>query len=170
VKLIYLLGAIFLFSMPLRAQTGREYFNELKATNSTTKVLNHYSDEYVCFDDDNGPGFAVMAKAADVIDRMKDNGDAAGAKLLTQAKDGLFVHTYYKGVPNGEMAVYEAIGKEGTDYRILFNSPFHGKTVYSINWATGRYRFKVFALDYNKTAPTAETSGKCELIHPPPSQ
>ena len=161
-----LLGTIFLLPMALRAQTGRDYFNELKTTNTTTKALNHYSDEYVCFDDENGPGFAVIAKAADVIEHMKDNGATAGAKLLAQVKTGLFVTTYYKGVPNGEAALYEGVGKEGTDYRLLFNAPFHGKTVYSINWATGRYRFQVFDLDYNKTLPAGEKSGKCELIHP----
>jgi hypothetical protein len=155
-------------STSAQTQTGRDYFNELKATNSTTKALDHYSDEYVCFDDDNGPAFAVIAKAATVIEHMRNNGDTAGAKLLAQVKDGLFVTTYYKGAPNGEAAMYEAVGKEGTDYRILFNAPFHGKTVYSINWATGRFRFQVFALDHNKTVPAAEKAGKCELIHPPP--
>jgi hypothetical protein len=157
-------------STPAQTQTGRDYFNELKATNSTTKVLNHYSDEYVCFDDENGPAFVVIARAADVIEHMMDNGDTAGAKLLAQVKTGLFVTTYYKGVPNGEAAVYEAVGKERTDYRLLFNAPIHGKTVYSINWATGRHRFQVFALDHSKTIPSAEKSGKCEFIHPSPPQ
>jgi hypothetical protein len=75
-----------------------------------------------------------------------------------------------KGVVNGDIAWYEPIGNEGTDFRVLYNAPFRGKSEYSINWATGRYRFKVYALDYSKTIPAAEASGKCELIHSPQPQ
>jgi hypothetical protein len=153
-------------STAAQTQTGRDYFNELKATNASTKALNHYNDEYVCFDDDNKPGFAVIAKVEDVIDQMKSTGNESGAKLLKQMKTGLFVQTYYKGVVNGEMAWYVPVGNEGTDFRILYDAPFRGKSEYSINWATGRYRFRVYALDYSKTTPAGEASGKCELIHP----
>ena len=82
-------------------------------------------------------------------------------------KTGIFVQTYYKGVVNGDMVWYEPVGNEGTDFRILYNAPFRGKSEYSINWATGRYRFRVYALDHSKTIPAGEASGKCELIHPP---
>jgi hypothetical protein len=43
--------------------------------------------------------------------------------------------------------------------------PFHARMVYSINWATGRYRLQVYALDRSKFIPAAEGSGQCELIH-----
>ena len=48
----FLFGFI-LFAVGIAASqdmTGREYFNELKTSNA----FNHFSDEYVCFHDDNG--------------------------------------------------------------------------------------------------------------------
>jgi len=51
--------------------------------------------------------------------------------------------------------------------RIRAYEPFHGRMLYTINWATGRYRLQVFDLDKNKDIADAEDSGKCELIHPP---
>jgi len=157
------------FGLPLvaAAQTARDYFNELKGTDSTTNALNHYMDEYVCFADDNVPSFVIIAKAADVIQEMKKGGNAAEAKQLEQSsnKDALFVHTYYKGVAT-DLQIYDAVGTEGTDYSIEFKSPVHGKNVYSVNWATGRYRFRVYALDSRVHLAAAERSGKCQLIHP----
>jgi len=46
------------FSLGARAQTARDYFNELKAA----QTFNHYKDEYICFRDDDVPSFAVVAK------------------------------------------------------------------------------------------------------------
>jgi hypothetical protein len=162
---------LFCFAFPLVAagQSARDYYNELKAANRTTNALNHYMDEYVCFADDEVPSFVIIAKAADVIQEMKKGGNAAEAKQLEQSsnKDALFVHTYYKGVAT-DVQIYDAVGTEGTDYSIEFKSPLHGKNVYSINWATGRYRFRVYALDYNKSVAAVERSGKCESIHPAP--
>lgn len=86
-------------------------------------------------------------------------------KAMIQLKNLLFVETYYKGI-NNETLAYEPIGKDGTDWSIEFGSPIHGKIVYSINWATGRYRMSVYALDHTKTVPAAQKFGKCELIHP----
>jgi hypothetical protein len=166
-KPIYFMLVCFGLPLVAEGQTAHDYYNELKATNRTTNALNHYMDEYVCFADDDVPSFAIIAKAADVIEEMKKGGNAAEAKKIekSQAKDSLFVRTYYKGVAS-ETQIYEAVGTEGTDYSIEFKSPVHGKNVYSINWATGRYRLRVYALDSRVHLAAAERSGKCELIHP----
>jgi len=150
-----------------QVRTGRDYYNELKATNAKTDALNHYSDEYVCFEDSDAPSFAVIAKVADVIEMMKEAGAMAEAKKLHQSdmKNDLFVQGYFKGVA-AKQQIYEATGTEGTDYSIEFGQPFHGKMVYSINWATGRYRLRVYMLDKSKATPGLETFGRCELIHP----
>jgi len=150
-----------------QVRTGRDYYNELKATNAETNALNHYGDEYVCFEDSDAPSFAVIAKASHVIDMIKQAGAKAEAKKLEQSdmKNDLFVQGYFKGVA-AKQQVYEATGTQGTDYSIEFGQPFHGKMVYSINWATGRYRLRVYMLDKSKTAPGLEMFGKCELIHP----
>ncbi|MGI8958792.1 MAG: hypothetical protein ACR2IV_03320 [Bryobacteraceae bacterium] len=86
-------------------------------------------------------------------------------KLMIQSKNLLVVETYYKGVSN-KTELYEPVGKEGTDWDIQFNSPMHGKMLYSINWVTGRYRLTVYLLDKSKIIPAAQKFGKCELIHP----
>jgi hypothetical protein len=112
--------------------TARDYFNELKAANN----FNHYKDTYVCFADDDAPSFAVIARGSDIIDEMTKAG-AVPDKSVLQAKSLLFVETYYKGVSN-KTQVYEPAGKEGTDWDIEFNSPIHGRMLYSINWTTGR--------------------------------
>lgn len=150
-----------------QSQTGRDYYNELKTTNGETNALNHYSDEYVCFEDGTAPSFAVISKVSHVIQAMKETGATAEAKKLGQSqfKDDLFVQGYYKGIA-AKQQLYEATGTEGTDYSIVFGAPFHGKMTYSINWATGRYRLRVYALDKSKTVPATEAFGKCELIHP----
>jgi S1-C subfamily serine protease len=145
-------------------QSARDYFNELKATNA----FKSYRDEYACFDDGSSePSFAVVAKASDVVRMMKKAGATANAHKLEQSafKDSLFVQMYYKGVGSGEQ-IYDATGTEGTDFVIVFSSPIKGKMTYSINWATGRYRRAVYALEHSKTLPALEFSGKCELIHP----
>jgi len=143
-------------------RTAHDYFNELKAANN----FNHYKDTYVCFADDDAPSFAVIARGSDIIDEMKKVG-AVPDKSVLQAKSLLFVETYYKGVSN-KTQVYEPVGKEGADWGIEFNSPIHGRMLYSINWTTGRYRLMVYALDSSKTVPADEKSGKCEVIHPAP--
>jgi hypothetical protein len=147
-----------------QAQTGRDYYNELKATNGETNALNHYSDEYVCFEDGTAPSFAIISKVSHVIQAMKQTGATVEAKKLEQSqfKDDLFVQGYYKGIA-AKQQVYEAAG---TDYSIEFGAPFHGKMTYPINWATGRYCLRVYALDKSKTVPATEAFGKCELIHP----
>lgn len=146
-------------AVPVRAQTARDYFNELRDANT----FNRYADKYVCFRDDNVPSFAVVSTARDALDAMNRSGNKDGAKVLAKAGDGLFVHDYYKGVANNETALFE---KVDGNYRVDFNAPMHGRMVYMINWKTGRYRMQVFALDHSKTIPASETSGKCELIHP----
>jgi hypothetical protein len=140
--------------------SARDYFDELKAANS----FNHYSDTFVCFSDDDNPGFAVISRGTDVIDEMKRAGQTP-SKIVMQGKGMLFVQTYFKGVANTPIPYDPVVGSEGTEWDIEYGKPFHGRTVYSINWKTGRYRMLVYALDSNKLTPAAEGSGKCEPIH-----
>jgi len=143
--------------------TGRDYFNELKAANA----FNHFSDEYVCFADDKGPGFATMAKGADMVaDGMKV--PAGTEKERKTFLKSIFVRTYYKGVANGDLGIFEPTGTEGTAYSLEANKPMHLRMVYNVNWTTGRYRLQVYALDHSSTVPAGETAGKCELIHDKP--
>jgi hypothetical protein len=140
--------------------TGRQYFDELKAANT----FNHFIDEYVCFHDDNGPAFATMAKGADMVaDGMKV--PAGTEKERKTFLKSIFVKTYYKGVANGDVEVFEPSGTEATAYSLEANKPMHLKMVYNVNWTTGRYRLLVYALDHSSTIPAGENSGKCELIH-----
>lgn len=142
-------------------ETARQYFNELRDANA----LNQYLDKYVCFSDDNEPGFAVVSTVEDIVDAMTRNGDKEGAKVFAKAGEGLFVQDFYKGVASGDPIFYDKTtdGKYSLDY----DAPIHhGRTVYLINWKTGRYRLQVYALDHSKNLPAAEGSGKCELIHP----
>jgi hypothetical protein len=137
--------------------TGRDYFNELKAANT----FNRFSDEYVCFHDDNGPGFATVAKGDDMVAHGLKVPAGTDKERRTFLKS-IFVTTYYKGVVNGDTQMFEP---EGTTYSLEAKKPMHVKMVYNINWTTGRYRLLVYALDHNPTVPAGETSGKCELIH-----
>jgi len=143
------------------AQTAREYFSELRDLNHFTR----YSDEYVCFHDEDKGGFAVIARTKDIETRMAA-ARKAGTKIGTPLGDKLVVQKYFKGVAN-DPAIYEKIDKNSDEgWGLKFDSPIHGKTVYLMNWTTGRYRFLVYALDRSKTVPASEMSGKCELIHP----
>lgn len=153
-------------SVLVTAQSARGYFKELKQANA----FNHYGDEYVCFRDDDVPSFAVVAKIDDIIDRMKTAGNKAGVKDLEKAKGGLTVETYYKGVSNGT-DVFDARERDvqsgdSKDYSYKFAAKNPGKILYSINWATGRYRLRIFMYQKSRTIPAVEGSGKCELIHP----
>jgi len=146
-------------------QTARDYFNDLKAANT----FNHIKDEYVCFQDEDAPSFAVIAKVSDVIEQRKKAGDTNGIKALEQEKDNLFVQTYYMGVASQEY-VYDAVkrGQSGdtVEYHLVFKGQTPGETVYAINWTTGRYLLRVYIYRQSRTIPTTEHSGKCELIHP----
>ncbi len=155
-------GMLLLFALSgaAYAQTAQQYFTELRDANT----FNKYSDKYVCFSDDDVPSFAVVSTTQDVVDAMTRSGYTKGAKTIAKYGDGLFVRTYYKGVANGDPRLYDKVGNE---YRLDFDAPIHhGRMVYKINWKTGRYRFQVYARDYNKNLPASERSGKCELIHP----
>jgi hypothetical protein len=145
-----------------RAQTARNYFNELK----NADTFNRYSDEYVCFADSDAPSFAVMSTTDSILQRMKRNGEKISKEMAQEMKGGLAVQTYFKGVANKVIVYDEQKEMERADntYSIEFGSPFKGKMVYKINWITGRYRLQVFAA--NKAVPASEASGKCELIHP----
>jgi hypothetical protein len=160
---VVILIAVSAFAHQQPALTARQYFVELRDANT----FNKYSAKYVCFRDDEEPGFAVVSTTEDMVDAMNRNGDKVAAKAVAKAGDGLFVQTYFKGVANGEGDLYEKAG-DGK-YSLEFDvSAKRGraKTVYLINWKTGRYRFQVYALDYDKNLPQVEVSGKCELIHP----
>lgn len=157
---------VLVLAAPSTAQTAREYFTELKAANT----FNHYKDEYVCFRDDDVPSFAVVAKIDDIIDHMKKSGETTGAKDLTAAKGGLIVETYYKGVSN-KADIFDPAKRDDSlgntkDYSYEFAGKTPGKILYSINWATGRYRERVYMYQKSKAVPAVEGSGKCELIHP----
>jgi hypothetical protein len=156
--------------------SARDYYNELKAANN----FNHYSDTYVCFRDDDSPSFAVISSGSDIIDEMRKAGHTPEKEML-ESKDLLFVQTYFKGVANTLISYDPVPGKEGTAWDTEFGNaaasrngtptatptkPLHGRIVYSINWKTGRYRMLIYALDYNKSVPADEGSGKCEVIHP----
>jgi len=167
VKTVLLTIAI-LFALALFAQQGekhpqnaRDYFIELRDLNT----FNRYTDKYVCFHDGNDEqGFAIMTTAADIKAGMISNGEKDGLKALAKLGSGMYVQTYFKGVSNGEPIFYEGI--TDTEYRLDYNAPIHhGRSVYLINWKTGRYRLQVFALDHSKL-PEMEVFGKCELIHP----
>jgi len=99
---------------------------------------------------------------------MTRNGNTEAANDIAKAPPSLVVQTYYKGVANGGPIMYEKI--EDGEYRYDFDfdvpSRKRGRTAYLINWKTGRYRFNVYALDYDKSMPVEETSGRCELVHP----
>jgi len=146
-------------------QTAHDYYTELKAANT----FNHYKDEYVCFRDDDVPTFIVIAKVSDVIENMRKAGDTEGVKTLLQAKDSLLLQTYYKGV-GSEGYIYDPVKRDlpndNQEYSLEFGSPSSGKMVFSINWVTGRYLQKVYMYQKSRTVPSAEGSGKCELIHP----
>lgn len=154
-----LLSAPFL-SAQTPPRTARDYFVELREA----KQLNRYADTFVCFAEDDEPSFAVISRGSDIIDEMKKAG-ATPDKIILQAKDLLFVETYYKGVSN-KTEILSPVGKDGTDWDVEFDTPLHGRMLYSLNWATGRYRLFVYDLDKSKATPAAERSGKCELIHP----
>jgi hypothetical protein len=150
------------------AQTARDYYNELKAANESTKALDQYRDEFVCFDDDvKAPYFSIIAKVPDMIKMMKDANNEAEAKNLEESrfKDSLFVQRYFKGISTQEL-IFSPVGAEGNDFVTVFDKPFHGKTEYAFNWATGRYRLTTSATGQKKAPPAVTSYGKCELIHP----
>jgi hypothetical protein len=111
-----------------------------------------------------------MATSEDMVEEMTKSGDTAGAKLIRKAGPGLYVQTFYKGVSNGDPLLYDQDGRQSPEadgrYHLDYNAPIHhGRTVYLINWRTGRYRMLVYSLDTSKDTPVAEKAGKCELIH-----
>jgi hypothetical protein len=157
--LVLMCSAASILGQDKSMRTARDYYNELKKANN----FNHYKDIFVCFSDDDAPSFTVISRGSDVIDEMKKAG-VAPDKVMLRSKNLLFVETYHKGISN-KTEVYEPVGKDGTDWDIEFNSPIHGRMLYSINWTMGRYRLSVYALDHSKTIPAAQKFGKCELIH-----
>jgi hypothetical protein len=149
-----------IFAQQQTALTARQYFTELR----DAKAFDRYSDKYVCFPDTDKPNFWVVIASEDVVNEMTLSDDKEGLKQVAKAGVGLFVRTYYKGVENGDTDFYKKV--EG-EYRLDLDAPIHhGRMVFIINWKTGRYRLKVYALDVNKDLPAIEGSGKCELIHP----
>jgi hypothetical protein len=155
--------------MSTTAQTARDYYNELKASNDSSRALDQYRDEFVCFADDaKAPSFAIIAKAADIIKMMKDAGNTAEAAKMEQTrfKDALYVQKYSKGVPSQEL-IFSPVGTDDTEFVAFFDTPFHGKMEYTFTWATGRYRLQVSATGQRKPPPPVVIYGKCELIHPP---
>jgi hypothetical protein len=142
--------------------TARDYFNELRDANA----FNHYGDEYVCFPDEDTGGFAIVAKGKDVEKMMAEN-SKPGEKQKPLGEATLIVQIYSKGVASAQPQLFDPVDKNSdVQWSMEFGSPMHGKMVYAFNWTTGRYRLLVYALDRSKTIPAAETSGKCEVIHP----
>jgi hypothetical protein len=158
VSVIVLQAAIFSFAQTT-PRTARDYFVELR----DAKQLNRYADTFVCFAENDVPSFAVISRGSDIIDEMKKAG-VTPDKTVLQAKDLLVVETYYKGVSN-KTEIFSPVGSDGTEWDLEFASPFHGRMLYSINWATGRYRLSIYILDRSKATPAEQRYGKCESIH-----
>ena len=169
-----LIGA--LFALPLNRQqtpanpvTARDYYNELNAANE----FKTYSDEYVCFYEDDVPSFLVAAKGEDVLQLTESNGEKI-SKELTAVKGHLFYKTYYKGVLSGGLEemppVRDTIGYSTVNYRVTLTQ-HTGKVpltiTYSINWSTGRIRMIVETGTVgSRNYSMQDRSGKCEFIHP----
>jgi hypothetical protein len=119
------------------AQTAREYFNELRDANAFT----HYGDVYVCFPDDDKGGFSVIAKTIDIEKKMAAADGIFDANKSTKHEEYLSETPYFKGVASDKTRLYEKMDKNSDgNWSLEYKSPLHGKNVYMINWATGRYR------------------------------
>lgn len=161
-----LLGLLLATALVFPAMTGRDYYNELRKAGE----FNRFSDEWVCFSEQqDAEKFAVVSKVSSIVARMQHAGggklDHSQEILASDLKNSLFIETYFKGVSSGS----QFLDPEGTDqnaYALVFEKPFAGKIEYRFNWATGRYRFMVYAYSKSRTVPTSDEGGKCELIHP----
>ena len=149
----------------VQGQTARDYFKELKQAG---EFLHTPAAQYVCFADSENGNFAVIGKGDYVLDVLASIGTSPkGTTSETKSfRASMLVRTYNHGVANGDVQVYDAGDQKGVDYGIEFTSPIHGKMVYSINWTTGRYLLRIYALDHSKTVPAFFGSGKCELVYP----
>ena len=167
------IGLLLGLATPAMAQqprTARDYFEELRAAGQ----FNHYTDKYVCFPQDEAttPTFRIVSANADVIEAIKNDDkpiirEKAGIlRTLEKAGDVLWVQTFNRGVSNNESPdPFDKMENDPGYYRDFTKDPIkHGRIVFSINWSTGRYRFKVYDLDYS-VVPAMEMPGKCELIH-----
>lgn len=151
---------------PSSPVTARDYYDELSAANE----FKRYSDEYVCFYEDDTPSFLVAAKGEDVLQLMALNGEKI-SKDLTPVKGHLFYKTYYKGVLTGsleEMPPKDVSGDSNVSYQAVWTKGRKAFTItYIVNWATGRIRMTVETGtlgDHNYSM--YERYGKCEFIHP----
>ena len=147
--------------------SARDYFNELKAANE----FKTYSDEYVCFYEDDIPSFLVAARGEDVVQLMELNGERH-SKELASVKGHLFYKTYYKGVLTGTLddmpPTKELSSGSSASYQTVGNVKGGKLTAtYIVNWATGRIRFTVETGTIgDRGYSIRERYGKCEFIHP----
>ena len=149
--------------------TARDYYNEL----NTANVFQTYADEYVCFYDDDIPSFAIVAKGEDVLRHMEQTNKSKPSREMMQAKDGLFLKTYYKGLLSGDAdwfpRVKEVTGDTTVRYRTVgtMKSGWRLTATYTINWTTNRIWFLVETGSAGERGYSRnERFGKCELIHP----
>lgn len=89
-----------------KAQSARDYFNELQKAGS----LDSSANEYVCFDDKaDAQGFFIYADYSTLKKRLSENGELA---KLPQSQKHLvdrgfiIVREYFKGVPHADEDVY----------------------------------------------------------------
>lgn len=154
---------------PANPITARDYYNELNAANE----FKTYSDEYVCFYEDDVPSFLVAAKGEDVLQLMASNGEKI-SRNITAAKGHLFYKTYYKGVLTGSLdempSTMDTTGNSNVSYKSVLTQR-DGRTTmtitYTVNWATGRIRMTIqTGTPGNRDYSVGARYGKCEFIHP----
>jgi hypothetical protein len=149
-----------------RAQSARDYFNELYNAGG----LDHMADQYVCFD--SSPElqtFFIFAKSDVLKQFLMDNGAFAKLPKSQQAglnKGFLIVRGYDKGVALSTEQTYDKDGNTWVTERFdVQKAPMRMRL--GITWETLRYKRAVEILNADSTMKSeVPRYGRCEVIPP----
>ena len=158
VLLLMVLGIVL--AQADRAQTARDYFNELFKAGG----LDKRTDEYVCFDDRPSlQTFFLYADYSNLKDCLSGNGELAKILKVKQDvvnKGFLMVREYDKGVPHAEEDVYYKDGNTWiTDPFTVHSQKAQMRMRLNVAQPTLRYQRKVEILN-------SELKVICEVSYP----
>lgn len=158
-KVYILLGALFIsFPLPVKALTARQYFDELHGKNT----FFDYKYKYVCFPDEEVGSFSVLAITKDIKNIKK----TVRYEKKRESIPGVYLveKVYTKG-ESSEQNIYKKTDENDEVVWLMKQSPlYQAKSIYAINWTTGRYRLLIYAVEHNDGIPSYTESGNCELI------
>lgn len=159
-KIYLLLGLLILsVSVPAQALTARQYYDEFRSKSAFAR----HTNVFVCFPDEDLGDFSIIAKTKYMKDEIV-RFFGQDIKKPSPLEDYLVEMVYTMGKPSEHNLYIRKHNDSEAVWQKKRTSGFREKSMYEIDWSTGRYSFQIYTHENN--IPSYVEDGNCERVQP----